>query len=60
MNQINQQIEDCIAELENYSPSLAKLSNIQYALLKQTKERTTDFEDFLNNLKGSVAIFKKG
>lgn len=60
MNQIHQQIEDCIAELENYSPSLAELSHIQYALLKQTKAKTTDFEDFLNDVKGSVAIFKKG
>lgn len=59
MRTITAQIEVCITELENYSPSLAELSKGQYYLLKQTKASTIYFEDFLNDLKGSVAIFKE-
>lgn len=59
MKQIEKQIESYIAELENYSSSLSELSKSQYYLLKQTDAKISDFEDFLNDLKGSVVIFKK-
>ncbi|MDG3136236.1 hypothetical protein [Streptococcus suis] len=59
MKPIKEQIETYIAELENFSPSLAELSQGQYDLLKQTKASTADFEDFLNDVKSSVAILKK-
>ena len=59
MKPIKEQIETYIAELENFSPSLAELSQGQYDLLKQTKASIADFEDFLNDVKGSVAILKK-
>ncbi len=58
MKPIKEQIETYIAELEKFSPSLAELSQGQYDLLKQTKASTADFEDFLNDVKGSVAILK--
>lgn len=58
MKPIKEQIETYIAELENFSPLLAELSQGQYKLLKQTKASTADFEDFLNDVKGSVAILK--
>ncbi|WP_449457642.1 hypothetical protein [Streptococcus suis] len=58
MKPIKEQIETYIAELEKLSPSLAELSQGQYDLLKQTKASTADFEDFLNDVKGSVAILK--
>ncbi|VTS33449.1 Uncharacterised protein [Streptococcus pseudoporcinus] len=59
MKQIEKQIESYIVKLESYSPSLAELSKGQCDLLKQTKASTIYFEDFLNDLKGSVAIFKE-
>ncbi|WP_449448824.1 hypothetical protein [Streptococcus suis] len=58
MKPIEEQIETYIAELENFSPSLAELSQGQYDLLKKTKASTANFEDFLNDVKGSVAILK--
>lgn len=59
MKPIEEQIETYIAELEKLSLSLAELSQGQYDLLKQTKASTANFEDFLNDVKGSVAILKK-
>ncbi|CQR25167.1 hypothetical protein BN1356_01510 [Streptococcus varani] len=59
MKTIKEQIEDCIAELGNYNSSLSELSKSQHYLLKRTNAKISDFEDFLNDLKGSVAIFKK-
>ncbi|EGS26875.1 hypothetical protein FSLSAGS3026_00838 [Streptococcus agalactiae FSL S3-026] len=59
MKTIKEQIEDCIDELENYSSSLSELSKSQYYLLKQTDAKMSDFEDFLDDVNGSVAIFKK-
>ncbi|AUW97162.1 hypothetical protein [Streptococcus pluranimalium] len=59
MRTITAQIEVCITELENYSPSLAELSKSQYYLLKQTNATLSDYEDFLSDLQGAIRIFDK-
>ncbi|MCC9673794.1 hypothetical protein DAD66_05435 [Streptococcus agalactiae] len=59
MGTITAQIEVCITELENYSPSLAELLKSQYYLLEQMNATLSDYEDFLSDLQGAIRIFDK-
>ncbi|HEO8696417.1 hypothetical protein O3628_07415 [Streptococcus anginosus] len=58
MSEIKQQIDELIIELTHANSSIGELAKRQYCLLKQTNATSTDFNDFLDDLKIAVAPFK--
>lgn len=55
---MHNEIKSLIAKIKQHSEMSYSLAQGQYDLLLQTNASAKDFQDFKNDLKGSLAVFQ--
>lgn len=55
---MHNEIKSLIEKIKQHSEMSYSLAKSQYELLLQTKASAKDFQDFKNDLKGSLAVFQ--